>query len=279
MSQHDFTIENQGFQTTRGDLNSAIQALASLSGGPTEPSTKFANQLWCDTGTNTLKLRNKDNDAWILLAVIDQGNDNVQSITAQEIVTDSLTLGSTAVTASAADINDLKAQGRETIYVPAGAMYPTTTAGCSTLSQVELSLGPELKCLDFDQSTNESAQFTVCFPKSWNEGTVTFQAFFTATGLHTGTVAWGLSGVCLGESDNCNNSFGTNVVAAAKQHSGTTNDLNIAAESGPVTINTAAENEMTFFQIMRDTSADSLNGDARLLGIKLFFTTNGKNDT
>jgi len=279
MSQHDFTIANQSFPATRTDLNNALQALASLSSGAAEPSTKFANQLWYETDTNTLKLRNPDNDAWISLAVIDQANDNVLSITAQGIVTAALTLGSTAVTASAADINALKVQGRETIYVPAGAMYPTTTAGCSTLSQVELTNGPELKCLDFDPSTDESAQFTVCFPKSWNEGTVSFQAFFTTTGLHSGTVAWGLSGVCLGESDNCNTAFGTNVVAAAKQHSGVTNDLNIAAESGPVTINTAAENEMTFFQIMRDTSADSLNGDARLLGVKLFFTTNGKNDT
>jgi hypothetical protein len=33
-----------------------------------------------------------------------------------------------------------------------------------------------------------------------------------------------------------------------------------------------------FFQISRDVSADSLNADARLLGIKLFFTTNAAND-
>ena len=62
---------------------------------------------------------------------------------------------------------------------------------------LKLNLGnwkPELRCLDFDASSAENAQFTVCFPKSWNEGTITFQAFWTVTGTDTGTVAWGLSG-------------------------------------------------------------------------------------
>ena len=36
------------------------------------------------------------------------------------------------------------------IYIPASAMYPNTTNGCSALTQVELSNGPEIKVLDFD---------------------------------------------------------------------------------------------------------------------------------
>ena len=67
-------------------------------------------------------------------------------------------------------------------------------------------------------------------------------------------------------------------MATAKAHSGTSNDLNVTAESLAVTIAGAAADTMTFFQIMRDVSADSQTGDARLLGIKLFFTTNAKND-
>ncbi len=93
--------------------------------------------------------------------------------------------GTTNVTiAGTLDVGGAKAKvaGLETIYVPAAAMYPNSTAGCADLEQVELSNGPELKCLDFDASSDENAQFTVCFPKSWNEGTVTFQAFWTVTG-------------------------------------------------------------------------------------------------
>ena len=172
-----------------------------------------------------------------------------------------------------------KVAGLETIYVPAAAMYPNTTSGCSSLAQVELSNGPEIKVLDFDASSDENAQFTVCFPKSWNEGTITFQAFWTVTGTDDGTVAWGLSGVSIADDVSINTAFGTNVVATAKAFSGTSNNMTVSAVSGPVTVASAAVNTQTYFQVMRDVSADDQSGDARLLGIKLFFTTDAKNDS
>ena len=172
----------------------------------------------------------------------------------------------------------VKVAGVETIYVPAGAMTPNTTNGCSGLDQVELSNGPELRVLDFDASSDENAQFTVCFPKSWNEGTITFQAFWTVTGTNTGTVAWGLSGVSIADDVSINTAFGTNVVATAKAFSGTSNDMTVSAVSGAVTVASAAVDTQTYFQIMRDVSADDQSGDARLLGIKLFYTTDAKND-
>tara|TARA_R100000951_G_scaffold5206_1_gene5754 strand:+ start:292 stop:1923 length:1632 start_codon:yes stop_codon:yes gene_type:complete len=186
-------------------------------------------------------------------------------------------IANNAVTAAKVS-SDIKVAGLETIYVPAAAMYPNSTAGCADLEQVELSNGPELKCLDFDAGSDENAQFTVAFPKSWNEGTVTFQAFFTVTGTNTGTVAWGLSGVSFADNASINTAFGTNVVATAKAHSGTSNDMNVTAVSGAVTITGAAVDTQTYFQVMRDVSADNQTGDARLLGIKLFFTTNASND-
>lgn len=187
---------------------------------------------------------------------------------------DNLDTGGTLTNSSAA----VKVAGLETIYVPAAAMYPNSTAGCADLEQVELSSGPELKCLDFDASSDENAQFTVAFPKSWNEGTVTFQAFFTVTGTNTGTVAWGLSGVSFADNASINTAFGTNVVATAKAFSGASNDMTVSAVSGAVTITGAAVDTQTYFQVMRDVSADTQTGDARLLGIKLFFTTDAKND-
>jgi phospholipase A1 len=41
--------------------------------------------------------------------------------------------------------------------------------------------------LDFDASADEHAHFNVAFPKSWNEGTVTFQVWWTTTAPHTPT--------------------------------------------------------------------------------------------
>ena len=174
--------------------------------------------------------------------------------------------------------SDVKIAGLETIYVPAAAMYPETTNGCADLEQVELTNGPELKCLDFAADADDFAQFQVIFPKSWNEGTVTFQAFFTVTGTNTGTVAWGLAGRSYADSADINTAFGTQVVATAKAHSGTSNDLDVAVVSGAVTIAGAAADCLTIFQIARDVTADTQTGAARLLGIKLFFTTDAGND-
>ena len=172
----------------------------------------------------------------------------------------------------------VKVAGKETIWVPAISMYPNTTNGAEA-AQVELSNGPEIKVLDFDKDSDEFAQFAIAFPKSWNEGTVTFQAFFTATSTDTGTTAWGLSGVALADNGDLNTAFGTQVVATAKAHSGTSNDLDVAAESGAVTIaGSPSTDEYVFFQVSRDVSADDLAADARLLGIKLFFTTDAAND-
>ena len=173
----------------------------------------------------------------------------------------------------------VKVAGKESIWVPAVAMYPNTTDGCGAISQTELSNGPELKALPFDKTSDEFAQFAIAFPKSWNEGTVTFQAFFTADSTDTGTVSWGLSGVAIADNDSCNTAFGTQVAPTAKAHSGTANDLDVTAESGAVTIaGSPSTDEQVFFQISRDVSEDNLDADAKLLGIKLFFTTDAAND-
>ena len=65
MAQHDFSIANQTFPATRTDLNNALEALATLSSGATEPTTTYADMLWYDSGNNILKMRSEADDAWI----------------------------------------------------------------------------------------------------------------------------------------------------------------------------------------------------------------------
>ena len=182
--------------------------------------------------------------------------------------------------ASALEFSMIKKAGKESIWVPAFAMYPNSTNGCAGIAQTELGNGPELKSLDFDKDSDEFAQFCVAFPKSWNESTVTFQAFFTANSTNTGTVAWKLAGTALADDGSLNTAFGTAVQATAKAHSGTANDLDVTAESGAITIaGSPSTDEFVFFEIARDVSEDGLTADAKLLGIKLFFTTDAATDT
>ena len=187
-----------------------------------------------------------------------------------------LTLGGVGVTGT------LKTAGKESMWIPATAMYPNTTNGCSALTQVELANGPELKCLDFDGgSTEESAQFTVAFPKSWNESTVTFQVFWTSSVAGTEGVSWGLQGVGIANDASLNSSFSQAGVVVDDTKTNAVNDLLVSPESTSVTIPNAAADTLTIFQIYRDTDdgndTDTSN-DARLLGIKLFFTTDATND-
>ena len=173
-----------------------------------------------------------------------------------------------------------KFAGKESIWVPAGAMYPSTTNPCSDLTQVETTaLRPDLKVLDFAAAADDFAQFSIAFPKSWNEGTVTFQPFWTVTGTNTGTVAWALAGIAVTNDATINTAFGTAAVTTALAHSGTSNDLMVSVESGAITIaGSPSTDDVCFFQISRDVSADNQSGAARLIGVKVFFTTDAGND-
>jgi len=215
----------------------------------------------------------------VQMTTLDIGGTNVTSTAAELNILD-------GVTSTAAELNlvdgagTLKEVGKETIWVPSSSMYPSTTNPCSDLTQVETTaLRPDLKVLDFATGADEFAQFAVAFPKSWNEGTVTFQPFWTVTGTNTGTVAWQLGGIAVSSDDTINTAFGSLVATTALAHSGTSNDLMVSVESGAVTIaGSPAAADLCFFQINRDVSADAQSGDARLLGIKLFFTTDAAND-
>jgi len=178
--------------------------------------------------------------------------------------------------------NAVKVAGKETIWIPASAMYPTTTNGCANLEQVELTAGqPELKCLDFDAASDENAQFAVAFPKSWDPSQLLmYQVYWTGNSTNTGNVIWNLKGVACADNDAIDAAFGTGV-DVTDAHSGTANDLDVTAQSASVTVaGSPAADEEVFFNISRDANSgsDTFTADARLLGIKLFFATNLPND-
>jgi hypothetical protein len=82
MAQHDYNIANQSGADFRADLNNALGAIATTNSGATEPSTTYAHQLWVDTSSNVLKIRNGTDSAWITTGI---------SITTSNILTGDLT--------------------------------------------------------------------------------------------------------------------------------------------------------------------------------------------
>jgi len=173
----------------------------------------------------------------------------------------------------------VKTAGTETIWVPASAMYPCTTNGCAELTQVETTANqPEMKVLDFDKDSDEFAQFTVAFPKSWNAGTITYRVFWFGLAATTG-VAWALQGRSVADNAESVGAFGTAIVVQDDSQGDATEVL-VSGTSSAVTITGAADDTLTFFQVYRDVSDgnDDMAGDARLAGIQIFYTTDAAND-
>jgi hypothetical protein len=170
--------------------------------------------------------------------------------------------------------------GKHTLWIPAGTMISATTSGPSVSAVESDTNDNNYRTLDFDASADEHAHFQVAFPKSWNEGTVTFQVWWTSVGAVTSGVAWGLQGVAFSDSDAIDTAMGTPVVVT-DDALGTANDVYVSAESSAVTIGgTPAADDVIYFRIFRDISDanDDMTQDARLIGIKIFFTTDAGND-
>jgi len=170
--------------------------------------------------------------------------------------------------------------GKQTMWIPASGMISRSTNGPAGGSFETTTNKVMAVTLDFDTTTQEFAQFTVAFPKGWNEGTVTFQFFWCHASTTTNFgVVFGLEAVALANDDPLESAFGTAITVA--DTGGTTDDVYVSPESNPVTIaGSPGVDELVVFQIKRVPSdgSDNLAVDARLLGIKLFFTTDAATD-
>ena len=152
-------------------------------------------------------------------------------------------------------------------------------ASSASIAAVETTSGrPDMQVLDFDKDSDEFAQFTIAFPKSWNLGTITYQVFWSGIGSNT-AVDWMVDAVAMNDNETIHVAYGTAIVVTDNAGGDSTGELLVSDESAAVTIaGTPADNDLTYFRIGRDVSEDAMNGDARLHGVKIFFTTDAAND-
>lgn len=171
--------------------------------------------------------------------------------------------------------------GKQTRWVPAEEMTPTTTGGCAALAKVEIRANfVDLNVLDFDGTTAERAVFSMAMPKSWDKGTVSFQAFWTTAATDTDSVVWGLSGRAFSDNDTFDQQTST-IAQVTDAVQGAANDLLVSAESSGHTVEgSPADDDMIVFRVIRLVSdgSDTMAEDARLIGIKLFYTTDAPTD-
>lgn len=174
----------------------------------------------------------------------------------------------------------LSSVGKQTLWIPARAMWARITNGPSAASR-ELATGGDIMIVgwDFDATTEEGVQFYIAFPDSWNKSTVTFKAYWTnAAGLTTETVSWGLSIGAFTDDDPIDSTdLGTEVRVSDTWLA--QNDLHVTAESTAVTVgNTPVNDDLCIGQIVRSVANDNMTGDVTLLGIKIYPTTSAATD-
>lgn len=166
--------------------------------------------------------------------------------------------------------------GKQTIWIPAGAMTPRTTAGAAATTR-EIN-GITLPLLAFDTASDEGANFSVTFPKSWDAGTVTAKAHWTTTGSGSAeTIELEVRGGSFADSAAVNVT-GLGTAVAITDTWIADDDVHISAESSAITLSNAAVDVPTIFEVIRDVSADDLTGDLELIGLEIFFTTDALND-
>ena len=191
--------------------------------------------------------------------------------------------GKVNLATAAATVNSavIKTAGIDTIWIPAAAMRPTVSNGCAALTEVETTSGrPDMQVLDFDTSADEHAQFQISMPKSWNEGTITAQFYWTTTATDTDGVSWGIQGVCVSDNDTIDVAYGTAIVVDDAAL-GAAEDLCVSAATAAITLGgSPAAGDLAFFRVFRDVSDsnDTAAEDARLIGVKIFFTTDAATD-
>ncbi len=179
------------------------------------------------------------------------------------------------------DFGSRAEQGLQTIWVPTTAMRPTVTNGCAAIATVETTAGNlDYHPLDFDASADEHAQFTVMFPKSFNDGTVTYQGVWTVDAAVSTGIALGLQARALVDSGSIDQNWQSPIIVTDDAQ-GTAEDVFVTAVSTAMTIiGVHADGDLTFFRVFRDVSDgnDDMTQDMRLLGIRFFYTTDAVND-
>lgn len=171
--------------------------------------------------------------------------------------------------------------GVHAVPVVAGAMRPSASGGCAALALIATTANqPDISSLDFDEATEEYAQFLVPMPKSWNEGTITAKFVWSHPATVTNfAVVWALQAVATSDGDAVAAAFGT--AQTVTDTGGTTNAQYVSAATSAITIGgSPVADDIVHFRAYRKAAdgSDTLAVDARLHAVVLFITTDAGND-
>ncbi len=183
------------------------------------------------------------------------------------------------------DFVPLGATGRElrmglhTLWVPARAMTANLTNG-ATPNSVEFGANKRMvDAMDFAKTAEQSAQFNLGLPKSWNRGTITFLPVGGST-AGAGNVVWQLQAVGIEAGGSYDTPFG--VGQNSVMTVGAANTFCYGPLSPAVTVAGTLSSPMgVACRISRKASdpQDTLNGTASLLWVWVLIGLNTADDS
>lgn len=169
--------------------------------------------------------------------------------------------------------------GQKTISIPGGALTPATTAGCTAATLESTTNKIIQKVCGYTSTTvDQFGWFQFSAPKSWDEGTITGQFYWTSTS-GTGDVVWSLACLARSDDDAMDTALGTAVTTTDTQL--TAGDLMVSSVTSAVTIGgTPAENDEIFCRAARvgTNGSDTFTGTAQLVNVKVLYTANAFTD-
>lgn len=182
---------------------------------------------------------------------------------------------------SGTSLTGLRKIGKETIWIPALAMYSRSTNGAVQNTTELASNKIMLKTMDFADTTVLYSQFAIRMPKSWNLGTLTYSVCWTANSVSTNGVLFGLQAMSLANDETIDQGFGT-AITVTDNNTATAYQIHHTPESSAITVgSTPAAQDYLVFQLYRDppNGSDTLAATVNVLGLHLYYTTNAGDDT
>lgn len=169
--------------------------------------------------------------------------------------------------------------GRQTQWIPAEDWMPAITGGPQLAIGTVGASGSMLVVMDFDTSVFESAFYLWNPPKQWNASQLSFQVIWTASS-GSGGVVFQLAAVAIDDAEaldigytNSVNTPADTLTTALYQHT--------TGESAAFTIQaTPSKEDVVWLRLSRVVAdaGDTLPADARVLGVRLFYTTDAGTD-
>lgn len=174
-----------------------------------------------------------------------------------------------------------KAGTYKTIWIPAGAMVPSVTAG-ATAATIEYATNHQTHDVMVFQgvTADQSAEFSVAMPEAWDRGTVKAKLFWAPGHADANVgeyVGFYLAGGFLRNDDALDSALGTEQLM--EDQALADDDMHVSAASGALTLGgTAAAEAMTHWKLRRDFdyagAGVAMDVNARVLGVLIQYREN-----